>query len=332
MSIVVKICNCDGKGTVRRRQFNASNVTLAQVQELANLQNNKKLTWRDEDDDVIAVETESDLQDAISYAVTQKSSLRLMVDNTGTSAGTEPTTESAPVQATSTRTKMKLCSFDLSDKLRSAGQRGYETLVSAAKIAQSTLASSKVVQAIQEDACSIRGFLESRVERNRTPIQLAMGVVSRGVLLWGIFFGLSFWMLLTILIGALLTPRNALRDRAHAQVRILFGFLALRIAMGFLHRLIFCFIPILLICFVGVLFVHPIRLCFQHMVRRRAKRRRKTKRRPSHPHQHFSSTFQQQHKDIEALRRIFPAMDIRELQQAYARYNDVETTVLELAK
>jgi len=338
MSIIIKICNCDGTGTVRRREFNASNVTLAQVQELANLQNNKRLTWRDEDNDVIAVETQFDLQEAISYATTQQSSLRLIVDNTGTSAETEPTTEPTeptteptPVQATSTRSPLP--------DMQAAIGSGCKNLISTIKIAQSALASSKTFQGIQEDACSIRGFLEARVERNHFPrfARLAVGAVVRGVLVWGIFFGPSFWLLLNILIGALLMPRNVLTGRAREQIRILFGLLALR-TVGFLFGII-C-ILVLLACGAGEsMYAYKRNICknFNRFHRKGKYMHRRRTNRQRTPNDRFSpsappSTSQKEHEDMLTLRGIFPALNIAELRQAYMRHKDVQQTVLELSE
>lgn len=271
------------------------------------------------------VETQFDLQEAISYAITQKSSLRLIVDNTGTSAETKPTAEPTPVQATSTRTPLP--------DMQSVVGRGCEKLISTAKIAQSALASSKTLQAIQEDACSIRGFIEARVERNRS-IKFLVGIVARGVLLWGVFFGPSFWLLLNILIGTLLTPRNALTDRAREQIRILFGLLALRTVMGFLFGLTCCLTPVLLACGLGAyIFTKRNRCDFNRIFTKRHRKGRHLKHRQRTSNDRCSSsTSQQEHKDIQTLLGIFPAMTIGELKQAYMRHKDVQNTVLELSE
>jgi len=343
MSIVIKICNCDGTGTVRRREFNPSNVTLAQVQELANLQNNKRLTWRDEDNDVIAVENQFDLQEAIVYATTQQSSLRLIVDNTGTSAETEPTAEPTPVQATSTRTPLP--------DMHSVIGSGYNKLISTAKIAQSTLASSKTYQGIQEDACSIRGFLEAHVERSYFPrfARLAVGAVARGVLLWGLIFGASFWLLLKIVIGTLLMPRNILTDRAREQSRILFGLLALRTVMGFLVGLTCCLTPVLLACGVGACIFTKRNRCknFNRIIRKGIYMNRQRTNGQCTPNDQFfpsappsndqcspsvRTPTQKEREDMLTLTGIFPGLDIAKLAHVYMRHKDVQKTVLELSE
>lgn len=355
MSIVIKICNCDGTGTVRRREFNASNATLAQVQELANLKSNKRLTWRDEDNDVIAVETQFDLQEAIAYATTQQSSLRLIVDNTGTSTETEPTAEPTPVQATSTRTPLP--------DMQSLVGSGYKKLISTAKIAQSTLASSKTVQGIQEDGCSIRGFLEAHVERSHFPrcARLAVGAIARGVLVWGLIFGASFCLLLKILIGTLLMPRNILTDRAREQIRILFGLLAFRTVMGFLFGLTCCLTPVLLACGLGACIFTKHNRCkrFNRIIRKGKlyMNRQRTNGRctpndrffpsaspsndqffPSAPpsNDRFSPSVrpatQKEREDMLTLGGIFPGMNIAKLTHAYMRHKDVQKTVLELSE
>jgi len=343
MSIVIKICNCDGTGTARRREFNASNVTLAQVQELANLQNNKRLTWRDEDNDVIAVETQFDLQEAISYATTQQSSLRLIVDNTGTSAETEPTAEPTPVQATSTRTPIP----DMQAVIGS----GCKKLISTVKIAQSAIASSKTFQGIQEDACSIRGFLEAHVERSHFPrfARLAVGAVARGVLVWGLIFGASFWLLLKILIGTLLMPRNILTDRAREQIRILFGLLAFRTVMGFLFGLTCCLTPVLLVCGLGACIFTKRNRCkiFNRIIRKgKYMNRQRTNGQctpndrffPSAPpsNDRFSPSVwtptQKEREDMLTLTGIFPGLNIAKLAHVYMRHKDVQKTVLELSE
>jgi len=331
MSIVIKICTCDGTGIVRRRVFNASNVTLAQVQEFANVQNNKKFTWRDEDNDVIMLENQFDLQEAIAYAVEQKSSLRLIVDNnTGASAEPEePNIESTPVRATSTTTSHATLS-DMQSFVAKLSTNFSSSYKSCDKFTKSALASSKTFQAIQEDIRSSRGFLEAYVQHNR-PIKMVMGVITRGALLWGILFGPSFWLLLSIVIAALLMPRNALTDGARAQTRILFGLFVFRTVSKLLFGLTCCVTPLLLFCGLGACILSRCKWKRREFNRilRKGRHRRNRRQRTSNDR---SSTSQQEHADIETLRRIFPALNIEELKQAYMRHKDIQQTVLELSE
>ena len=343
MSIVIKIVSCDGNASMRRRKFDTCNVTLAQVQEIANLQSNARLTWRDEDNDIILIETQSDLQEAIANAVAQSSSLRLFVENTRSSA--QPAAQS-PAQPAFQPT---------SDQPNPVQTPARKTFVQSLMIqfmlaidcVRSTFAASPVVQAIKEDGCSIRAIFESRVERNLSVIQPIMSCVTQAVLLRTLVWP-NFCLLFKVIIAAMLMPRNALSGKSRVRAGILMSLIGLRVGMSFLctmlHTTCCVMIPLIfLLILVGCWRSYRSHRQCAYRVKRRCHRRRPHPCRPhpcrpvpstyqSHPCRPVSSTYQSQEQEhMGTLRNIFPNISDAILRQVYREHKDIQKTIMELA-
>ena len=345
MSITIKIISCDGTGSVRRRNFDTTSVTLAQVQEFANLQNNAKLTWKDEDNDIITIATQTDLQEAVTSAVTQKSSLRLYVDHTRSPSAP---TESEPTESEPAREQR---SDDINKKwMKSTLHCARQQLFSAVNRAQSACSSSGTLQALKEDARSIRAVFEARVERNlsNAPILNIASFFVHAVLFWTLFWP-SCCLLFKIAIAAVLMPRNALGRKDHKHVRILFALIGVRVAlkliMGFtsfmLPPFLFfgmtcCLVPKLLL---GAAFFRC--LCKKGASRRGRRgrhggREHHRNRRTESQEQDLASQEQnltsKQCEDILTISRIFPTANFDHLRQTYMLHKDIQATILDILK
>jgi len=336
MSITIKIFSCDGTGSVRRRKFDTTSLTLTQVQEVANLPNNAKLTWKDEDGDVITICTQADLQEAVASAVTQKSSLRLYVDH---SKLPRAPTESEPARAQESR--------DIKKSMKSISQFAREKMFSTLNSVRSACESSNVFQALQEDSRSVRAIFEARVERNLSdaPIQKIASYGVYTVLLWTLFCP-SFFLLFKIAIAAALMPRNALSEKDHKRIRLLLALIGVRVAlmliMGFtafvlpsclLFGVACCFMPKFLL---GLAIFRC--LCKKGSCRgdRRRFRKRHSNRRTECRDQYLASQQQvltsRQREDIITISKIFPTMHYEHLRNTYMAHKDVQATVLNILR
>jgi len=346
--IIIKIFGCDGTGTVRRRKFNTSSVTLAQVQEIANLQSNAELTWKDEEGDTILVETQSDLQEAIACAATQKSSLRLFVDN----ASSTPTASSGPTHEQQTPAQhptheQQTPAQTPTHEQQTPAQRpvdvelllknGRDRLLATINRARSALDTSATLQAVKEDACSIRAVFEARVERNlgTVPILPTMSFVIHAVLLWALVSP-TFWLLFEIVIGAILMPRNALSNKTSRHVRFLLPLLGLRVVMKLFFGFTCCVLHMLPPLMFFFLLTCALRSCGR--ASRRSQRCGVQERRHGHQVRYRRGNGRngprasQEQEDIVLLCNIFPKIHIERVRQEYMRHRDVQRTVVELLK
>ena len=344
MSITIKIISCDGTGSVRRRNFDTTSVTLAQVQEFANLQNNAKLTWKDEDNDIITIATQTDLQEAVTSAVTQKSSLRLYVDHTRSPSAP---TESEPTESEPAREQR---SDDINKKwMKSTLHCARQQLFSAVNRAQSACSSSGTLQALKEDARSIRAVFEARVERNlsNAPILNITSFFIHAVLFYTLFWP-SCCLLFKIAIAAVLMPRNALGRKDHKHVRILFALIGVRVAlkliMGFtsfmLPPFLFfgmtcCLVPKLLLgaaffrclCKKGPAAVAVLATATENIIATA-----EPSRRSKILHQMEQNLTSKQCEDILTISRIFPTANFDHLRQTYMLHKDIQATILDILK
>lgn len=334
-SIIIKISLLNG--TVRRRKFDTASVTLTQLQDIANLQDaNAKLTWKDEENDVITIEIEADLQEAIRNAQAQQQSLRLIVVvESGSSEPVNATTAAAAVVA--------------APIMKSLLDWGRQRVLAAVHAAQAATVRSTTFQALLEDSHSIRAIFHARVERNRSIIR-TVGFVTRAVLLWALFWP-TFSILATILLGLLLLPRNTLNQRARKQTHVLLGLITIRVVLRLLGAICACVLPVAL----GLIGSGVLISMYKMHKRKQRQRRERRNRRNHNGRQHVSrqqrrqlnrelhnfnnrsvsgvSPEQMQAPDTQALdtlRNIFPTIDIQQLRQTYMRHGDVNRTVLEL--
>ena len=329
MSITIKIFGCDGTDSVRRRKFDTTSVTLTQVQELANLPSHAKLTWKDEDGDVITIVTHADLKEAVSSAVTQNSPLRLYVDH---SKLPQAQTKAEPTCGQRSR--------DIHQRIESVSQGARHKMFSAFSLVRSACESSRVFRALKEDSRSVRAVLEARVERNLSdaPIQAIASYFIYAVLLWALFCP-SFFLLFKIAIAAVFVPRNALSEKAHKRIRLLIALIAVRLALKLIYYVLpsclffgmaFCFVPKFLLgltifgwlCKKG----RNHRSCSAHHSNRRAEHRDQFR---ASQQQNLTSW---QREDVVTISKIFPALNYEHLRKTYMIHKDVQATVLALLK
>jgi len=336
MSISIKIFGCDGTDSVRRRKFDMTSLTLTQVEEVANLPNNARLTWKDEDGDIVTIFTQAELQEAVASAVAQKSSLRLYVDH---SKLPRAPTESEPAPAQESR--------DIKKSMKSISQCARENFFSTLNSVRSACESSNVFQALKEDSRSVRAIFEARVERNLSdaPIQKIASCFVHAVLLWALFCP-SFFLLLKIAIAAAFMPRNALSKKDHKRIRLLLGVIGVRVAvmliMGFTAFVLppclffgvaFCFMPKFLLGLAIFRCLCKKGSCWddRHRFRERHSNHR-TECRDQYLASKQQNLTSRQREDIATITKIFPTMHFEHLRKTYMVHKDVQATVLDILR
>jgi len=351
-SIVIKIVNT--AGSVRRRHVNTSSLTLEQVHQLGNMQNGAKLTWRDEENDLIEIETEADLQEAIQCAVSQQSALRLFVANVqqpapGTPPFNLPSPVHVPVHAHAPPTAVQnpqVPPVDIRRNIQTFIGYVRQNFISASQSAigrvWSEFDQSAILQGIREDSRSIRSVFESRVEQNRSAISIASFAI-RAALVVALCWP-SFWWLCMIAVGLFIFPRNILTRRSERHCCILLGLISIRVVIKLLYALSCLVFPTLF--FLAVLgaiafIVHQQRRATA-WTRSRAHMRthQRDAQRNSHRQSHSGGHQEQeptdhgltdaQQTDLNTLSSILPNVSKHVLRQTYLRYKDVNRTITEL--
>lgn len=307
--IVVKVSLPNG--VMRRRRVDAANVTLAQIREIAN-QDDGKLTWQDEDNDTIVIETESDLQESLRNAQEKNLPLRLSVQAAQASQS-ERMESPAPVPGA----WLALLHW------------GRQRIIVATQSVRSKLSKSPALKALIDDSGAIKSVFHARVERNPSAVPI-LSFCSRLFLLWTLLC--PSWLALTIVgFGVLLLPKNAVSHYSMKHIYLLLGLISLRVVFSCIMRVLCGVFACVLPAALGLVMLGFLGAVCKKMKKRRLQRRQNLRQSKRRCAQRMSRGREKEAKAIRILREMFPTTDVQQLLRVYHRRGDVAQTAMELS-